>query len=390
MKRPHGASKGILVLTHKELPQVPDHVPEMRRVLDALRQHYVVAAHYGWFQDAYEPPAWVDFHFAPRTTVRFARPEAVRALPFNSSHFTPACFRPRPTEKQWDVIAVTRPVAFKNTDRLLRALRILKTRRPQSRALVICSSSTQSKRANLTGELLRQYETDFTFNERQDIVLLVSRTAVTPFAFPRRDLAWLYSASRTFALFSDQEGGAKAVKEAMLCGLPVVLNRQLRGGGLEFCNESNSRLFTTETEAAEAMLELLTRPEGLILDTTELARQASETHTIPRLLDALAALYAELGLPWDGAVDTEDLSMKLPSHSPELVPHDLKSGWTSDLRAPSAMLTFLAQLVQEAGGAPLGTVSTMRAGLHFKRLEGERRARRLLGQAKSLIRPKKP
>lgn len=386
MKRPLGASKGILVLTHKELPQVADHVPGMRRVLDVVRHHYLIAAHYGWFQQAYVPPQWVDFHFAPRATVDFARPGEVRALPFNSSYFIPACFRPRATEKQWDVIAVTRPVAFKNTDRLLRALRILKDRRPQSRALIICSSSTKSTRENLADQLLSQYERDFTFDERQDIALLMSRTALTPFAFPRRDLAWLYSASRVFALFSDQEGGSKAVKEAMLCGLPVVLNRHLRGGGLEFCNDENSRLFSDENEAASVMAELLDLRSASPLDTSELARQTSETYTVPKLLDALATLYDQLGLPWQGPVDTEDLSMKLPSHSPELVPQALQAGWTSDLRTPSAMLTFLNGLVLEAGGDPLGPMANLRADLHFKQLEGRRRARRLLGRAKALVR----
>jgi len=350
MKRPTPRSKGLLVLTHKELPHVLLELPAFSAIVARLREHYVIGVHYGWFRSGLTPVSWVDFHFAPESTVTFEAGERVRALPFNSSHFVPAFFREEQLAKQWDIVSVTRPVAFKNTDELLRSLRLVRDRRPSTRALIVCSGTTETREPEALGALWRQYQTSFSLRERQDIVLLPFELEGPPFPFPRRDIAWLYNSSRLFTLFSSREGGSKAIKEALLCGLPVVLRRGLLGGGLEFATPDNSRLFADEREAAEAMLEVLEHPVRFRVDTQALARRANETYTVPQLLERLAQLYAELGLVWEGEVDTEDLGMKLPSHHPELLPPDLRGHWTSDLPSSRAALAFFTRLVAEASG----------------------------------------
>ncbi len=352
MKRPTLRSKGILVLTHKEVPQVLLELSAFKKLLARVRERFLIGVHYGWFRAGLVAPAWVDFHFAPESTVTFDDPAAVHALPFNSSHFIPACFCDRGLDKQWDIISVTRPVAFKNTHELLRCLRLVSDQRPGTRALVICSGTTDTREPDTEGALWQQYQTSFSANERQDIVFLPFRLAGAPFPFPRRDIAWLYNASRIFTLFSSREGGSKAIKEALLCGLPVVLKRDLLGGGLEFATPENSRLFASEREAADAMCEILDHYPSHRFDTEELARRASEPYTVPRLLERLEQLYQALGLVWEGEVDTEDLSMKLPSHHIDLLSPELRQGWTSDLSSPNAALSYLAGLVEAPDGAP--------------------------------------
>jgi glycosyltransferase involved in cell wall biosynthesis len=351
MKRPTARSKGILVLTHKELPQVLAGAPGFARVLARVREKFVIGVHYGWFRSGLVAPAWVDFHFAPESTVTFDSPAAVRALPFNSSHFTPACFRDLGLAKHWDIVSVTRPVAFKNTHELLRSLRLVSDRRPHTRALVVCAGTTDTREPAALDALWQQYLGSFSASERQDIVFLPFQLAGAPFPFPRQDVAWLYNSSRLFTLFSSREGGSKAIKEALLCGLPVVLKRGLTGGGLEFANAGNSRLFGDEAEAAQAICEVLDNPSAFRFDAEAIAQRASERFTVPLLLERLERLFQELGLLWEGDVDTQDLSTKLPSHHPELIPSALKRHWTSDLSSPRTMLAFLAGLV-EVDGAP--------------------------------------
>src|SRR5688572_1428824 len=110
MKQPSAKARGILVLTHKEMGFVRPDLPPFQRCLELLRQRFVVGIHYGHFRDNLEPGSWVDFHFAPPDTARFAHPERVRAFPFSSSHFIPSFFRDQSLPKQWDIICVTRPI----------------------------------------------------------------------------------------------------------------------------------------------------------------------------------------------------------------------------------------------------------------------------------------
>lgn len=349
MKQSSPEARGILVLTHKEIGFVRTDLPPFRRCLELLRRRYVIGIHYGHFRDNVRPGSWVDFHFAPSDTVRFAHPEAVRAFPFSSSHFIPSFFRDQQLPKPWDIISVTRPIPLKGNESLLRSLALTKRRRPQTRALIV-STGTKGGRNENGDQLWATYQRDLSYEERQDIVLLPFELTGRPFAFPRKDLAWLYNSSRVFTLFSDKEGGSKAIKEALLCGLPVVLRRELIGGGLELTNEHNSQLFSDENGAAEAFCHILDNYERFRFDPAPLAERASEVHTVGKLEALLRQMYSELNEPWDGVWDSTDLSMKLPSHHPGLIPQHLAQGWTSDLPSSRAMLEFFALLLERANG----------------------------------------
>jgi glycosyltransferase involved in cell wall biosynthesis len=349
MKQPTPKARGILVLTHKEMVFVRPDLPPFRRGLDLLRQRFVIGIHYGHPRENLTASSWADFHFAPPRTVRFTQPETVRAFPLTSNYFIPSFFRDQQLPKQWDIICVTRPIPLKGNDSLLRSLALTKRRRPQTRALIVCTGTKAGHNEN-TDELWTAYQRDLSYEERQDIVLLPFELGGRPFAFPRQDLAWLYNSSRVFTLFSVKEGGSKTVNEALLCGLPVVLRRDLLGGSLDFANEHNSRLFSDENEAADAFCDILDNYERFRFDPTPLAERASEVHTVSKLEALLSELYAELGEPWDGVWDSSDLSMKLPSHHPGLIPSHLAQAWTSDLLSPSALLEFFSLLLERAGG----------------------------------------
>ena len=350
MKRPFGASKGIVVFTHKETSTLSSSLSVLQRLLQRVRERYVVAVHYGWYSRIDGPPAWVDFHFAPEATVVFAEPDRVRRIPMNSSYFVPSYFRPVKMPKQWDVISVTRPAPFKNTDQLLAALRVLKDMRPQSRALVVCATSQRSRTTGMLAGVERQYQELFSPAEREDVVLLPFNLQGAPFPFPRRDVAFLYNASRLFTLFSKREGGSKAIKEALLCGLPLVLDADLEGGGLEFATAKNSRVFRGVKQAAERMAEVLDHSADFEFDTSGLARRISETYTVPELMAHLARTFEELGIPFEGEVDTHELGMKLPSHHSSLERDAKERGWAADLQTHRAAAAFLRGLLESGQG----------------------------------------
>jgi hypothetical protein len=155
-----------------------------------------------------------------------------------------------------------------------------------------------------------------------------------------------------FTLWSDIEGESRVIKEALMCGLPVLVKAHLRGGGLDFLNADNSRQFSSTADGAERMLEMLEHPERFHVDAASVADQIGETANIPRFVAAVRALFDAAGVPFDGELDTEDLSRKLPSHAEQL-PRDMCYPGTDDLRSAEAVLRFVRGV---CAGVPFASV----------------------------------
>jgi glycosyltransferase involved in cell wall biosynthesis len=347
LKRPVGQSKGVAMFTHKERALLSLSAPLIGSELRRLRERYVVGMHWGFYAVDVPTMSAVDFHLAKPSTVKFRSPSEVRALPFNSSMFTPEYFRQEPRVKHWDIISVTRTAKFKNTDQLLDALRIVYDRRPETHTLVICTASPVPDPVREDLGIWRKYEDSFDELERERFKLVMTNGALFPFS--RRDMAFFYQSSRVFTLFTKTEGVAKVVNEALLCGLPVVIQSAFQGGGADYLTPLNARRFSSAAEGADALLELL-EGEPVRFDTQALAEEVSETHGIARFEGALQQLFSELGLPYEGELDAIDLSRKLPAHRPGMLPSSLRVGSTWDLITPRAMLAYLRSVLD---GAPL-------------------------------------
>ncbi len=390
MKRPQGASKGIVVLTRAEVQHVLDDLRLVRHVLSALREQYLVAVAESWSRAPVGSAEWVDFHFTPKGAVCFEAPGTARILPFDASSFIPAYFRPRGGDPQWDVVAVTQATEGAHVDHMLKALRELKDRRPQTRAMIFCRAPGTLASPGTLSWVLEQYRRDFTSEGRDDIALVVLHPQSCPMPLPMRDLAWIYGACRAYLSFDTTEQSPVAAKQALLAGLPIVVHRECEGGVVELAEPTNSRLFGTVDEAVQGLLELLDMPGRLRFDTTSLARSSSETHTVPQLLDALRKLYQDLALPFDGEVDTSDLCSKLSQSMPTLPP-GLDMAWGHQVSTPTQMLERLKQLVMETSGSPpLGPLGMLQAELDCRRRTGQVRARSLFGQARRMFKRATP
>lgn len=375
MKEARGASKGLLVFTSAELPTNLSAAPTIQKLLRAVRQRYLLAVHYG--ADTHGvviPPPWADLHFSahPELHVRGAEPRSV--LPFDESTFVPSYFRPGPS-KRWDILSVlgAEPEAF---GVVLRTLRVLKDERPTTRALLLWGDAEDSLpelRACRT-----RYEELFTFDDRQDITLLATVGEVT---LARRDRAWLYAQCRCLLMGGSQPRHG-IVTEVASCEVPVVLPNRLVDARLSFLTEHNSARYADEHQAAEQLRALLDRYVAAGPDASVLVRATCETHTIPQLLDALTEVYRELGLPWEGAVDTEELSLKLGSACSELLPDELRAGARDGVVSAQDLARWLSRLATSAGAPPpLTAGETLRTQVLSRSVSGQRLARRLLGRA---------
>jgi glycosyltransferase involved in cell wall biosynthesis len=346
LKRPTVASKGIVVFTHKELEHLDAPVAPLQLALTGLRDRYLLGVHWGNFRSGVVSPWWADFHLAGEGTVEFDDLRDATRLTLCSRNFTPAVFRDLGLAKRWDVINVARPVPVKRLDDFLHVIREVYDRGRALKVLAVCPGPLDmSDPRAWYSDLYRDYERMFTPQERETFTLLVLRGDGYPFPLSQSAIAELYNLSRVFTLFSDREGESRVVAEALLCGLPVLARTDLVGGGLDYLDRTNSRLFATLPEAADALLDLVDR--DVRVDTASLAAELAEEHSVPRLEAAMRELFEQRGLVFEGPMETSDLGRKLPSHFRELPPR-LRERWTNDLRSPEAALRYAHMLVDSS------------------------------------------
>lgn len=346
LKRPVPGCRGVLVFTHKERAVLDSPSPLIRNLIASVRQRYVLGMYWGWFSPNTIPPEYIDFHLGHESSVTFSGERPVRRLGYHSSSFTPAAFRFRPeVPKQWDVMSITRALRAKHTGELLEALALFLEARPAARALVICMAPRELTNKD-EPDLVQRYERLLSEDTKQRLSFVYMQGGPAR-PFNREDVAYLYAASRSFALFSSREGASRSVKEALLCGLPILAREGLEGGGLDHLKPSNSRLFRNPGDAAMKLAELLDDPNVQQAAIAREVEHLSETHGVPELRRDLTRLLGELGESPPGDFLLHDLSIRLPSHDPREVPRELQHGLTTDLLRPADLARYLKFLVHD-------------------------------------------
>ena len=346
LKRPVPGCRGVLVFTHKERAVLDSPSPLIRDLIARVRERYVLGMYWGWFSPNTTPPEYIDFHLGHESSVTFSGERPVRRLDYHSSSFTPAAFRYRPeVPKQWDVMSITRALRAKHTGELLEALALFLEARPKARALVICLAPRELSNKD-EPDLVEKYERLLSDEAKQRLSFVyIQGGPARP--FNREDIAYFYAASRSFALFSSREGASRSVKEALLCGLPVLAREGLEGGGLDHLSRENSRLFVDASDAATKLAELLDDPNVRQEAIARAVEHLSETHGVPELRRDLTQLLEELGESSPRDFLLHDLSIRLPSHDPRELPREVQHGLTTDLLRPADMARYLKFLVDD-------------------------------------------
>ncbi|WP_254823388.1 glycosyltransferase [Haloglomus halophilum] len=345
LKPPVGGSPGLLMFTHKERPYFFDSPEPLARRLVALKERYVLGLQWGAYHADVGDTPYVDFQMACPGTVDWAPGADPRLVELCSRDFTPARFRPMDVPQQWDVFSVGHPIDIKRYSELLDTVRECFDRGVDLDVLLICAVPEPPD--DLGGywdtEFFEQYEADFTDAEREHIDLGVPVEAsfgdrpLHP--IPNEVFPYLYNASRGFALFSREEGQSKVVHEALCCGTPVVVHEGLKGGGRDKLDATNSLQFGDVDEAADAF-QTLAEGDAPSFDAEPLRRELVEAFTGPVFEERVREVYADLGRPYEGDLETTDLAFKLGSHTVTL-PESMRSGNTNDLRSREAFVRFV-------------------------------------------------
>lgn len=345
MKQPCGSSKGIIILTHKEGILLRSRLGCVRRAIRALKERYLLGMHWGFYLDSVPYTDAIDFDLAADSILARRCNPRVPGINLISRNFVPDMFQPdAAVRKQWDVLTVSNNVRFKRLDQFLRTMRLVYDQRPQTRCLLVAPEDPKASPGRWYTELMDDYARLFSADEqaRFDVMLLKRGSRMHPLT--QETLAFLLQASKVFTLFSDREGGSKAISESLVSGVPVVVKRTLEGGGRDYLDEYNSRQFDTIEEAATCLLDLI--DHGSTFDRDSMARQLSQTYTAATLKDQLSRVFEVCDVPFEGELDLEGLDRKLPSHTTNL-PRVWCHRLSDDLRSPLGLLRFIADILGE-------------------------------------------
>jgi hypothetical protein len=203
--------------------------------------------------------------------------------------------------------------------------------RPSSKALLVCPEIPDPNPAHEYVEMVKDYRALFTESERKNTTLLLTSSQLYPFPLEQETIAFLYNSSRFFALFSEQEGESRVISEALLCGLPVIVKRDLRGGGRDYLNEQNSFQFQNLDEAASGILALLDDRMSRSVDVEAVAQALREDNSSAVFRRELAEIFAAKGFDLNDPIDLTGLDRKLPGHYVSLPP-EIRMEKTDDIR----------------------------------------------------------
>ena len=364
-KHPNKSNKGIIIFTHKELQLFNLKVNRrliknplrifstyflFKRKISRIRKKYFIGIHYGAYQSNLKSSDWVDFHMSAPGTAKFVDDPII--LPLNSANFTPLVMQKDfNAEKYWDLICVAHNTYQKKYPELLNSIRKLFDLNGNYKILfVIASSKDESDSKKFYNTLFEDYYKMFSRKEREQFTIIKTHPETGPQGLSYTFLSYLYNRSKVFTIFSQIEGESRVVKEAQLCGLPVVVKSDVKGGMRDYLNESNSLLFDNYEEAHITLKEAIDNYDKFKIDTEYWAKELREDYSLDKVKEFFKQFYNKKGSKFDEElINTDNLNRRLPAHfyDPLSVPWASNSKFrfkTTDILNVYVLQSFLKEL----------------------------------------------
>ena len=191
------------------------------------------------------------------------------------------------------------------------------------------------------------YDRLFSFEEKKIFTIDVPNSK-NIYGLKQDAMPEIYNQARVFSLFSDVEGESRVIAEALVCGIPVVVKKHLMGGGRDYLNDKNSKLFSSIDESVDAFLHVLNNYHQYEFDALTYQKELREDYTIPKLKKTIQQYYKNNNLVFKGCLNVENLTRQLPSHVVSLPMRLLKKeSRTNDLKSPLAVVGFIKFLLKK-------------------------------------------
>ena len=340
-KHPNKSNKGIIIFTHKEL-QIFNLKVNRRLVknpfrilttylifkiyISRIRKNYFVGIHWGFYSKNQITPEWVDFHLSAPGTASFN--DNTTVFPLNSANFTPMVMnRESGQDRYWDLICIAKNDAKKNYPELLKSVRKLYDIDQNIKVLFVIASNKNEGKKNYYNEIFNDYNQMFSPNEREQFTIIKTHPETGFQGFSYTFLSYLYNRSKVFTIFSRIEGECRVVKEAQLCGLPVVVKSDVQGGIRDYLNKDNSLYFDNYEDAHITLKKAIDNYDNFKIDTEYWAKELREDYSLDKLKEYLFEFYNSKGIKFDEElINTDNLNRRLPAHY-----YDTKSvPWATD------------------------------------------------------------
>lgn len=330
------SQKGIIVFTHKEVEYFTYHQKSFSKLFTSIvknpgnlisfieslliskyirviSKHYFIGVHYGWAYDYEIDHDWIDFHLSGPTTIRSKSKHVAQICYLNSSNFVSKNIYKEVTDKYFDLISITKNTKNKNIDKLLLSVRKLYDVDDRYRVIIIISSNKREDERRYYTRIYDDYYNLFSPKERERFTILKTDAEMGFQGLSSTMISFFLNRSKAFTLFSSIEGSSKVVKEALACGLPIILYDKILGGALNYLNEGiNLKTFKSYEKAHLIIKEVIDNYEKYSISVPD---ELNYDYNLNYLHSYFSDLYKKNGLLYDGKlINTDNLNRRLPSH----------------------------------------------------------------------------
>ena len=248
-------SKGIVIITHKEIARYNPIFDKIIKLLSELQHQYFIIYHNG-FSIIPSDMTIIDLYM---TTIPSSFNK--KCIPFTSRNFLDKIFKnnieniyerfnrmlethhisfkkvERNNQKIFDFICVNRSVEFKKTLDLLKySIEYIKNTN-KNVCFVVIENNEKNPYYN---EIIKYYE-----QNKLDNLLFINGLNIQKVknsiwkGLTREELSTVYNLSKVYMHGCEEEGESRTIHEALCCGCMVLAKENMKGGGLDYLNNTN-------------------------------------------------------------------------------------------------------------------------------------------------------
>ena len=333
--------KGILILTHKELPFFLQH-------LSKLSTNYYLFVHYGFLVNINNHPL-ITYNMMPDS-----RCIQNNYIPFTSRNFLSKHFNNNSNIKQtneniklilqknniifpikvdiknFNFIINTRAAEFKKAFELLEySLQYLDKNENDKICFILLEQDVNN---NDYKKIINHWNK----NKHKNICFIdthfINSNNTCYKGFTNEELSNFYKSSKIYMHACESEGESRTIHEALCCGCMVLAKENMKGGGLDHLNNKNSILYN-HTNVIEKMIYISNNHKNYIYNT-DIFKKLNEEYTVDVFLNFIYNSLSYNNIlsyeEFKYKSNTTQLMFSLPGHNLS-VPWYIKNKPTADI-----------------------------------------------------------
>ena len=316
--------------------------------LKLLKKKYFLLMHWSWYGYKENDIPFIDYHLAGKTTLSFKNPKKNKIIDFCNRNFIDKIFQQKKMTKIYDVISVLRPVHWKNLKELfIAANKIYKKNFLCSFLIIIPMPDDKefygSKKSYT--KLIEDYNHYIDKAHRKYFTILPINTFNYKYSLTKEQICNFYNLSKIFILPVRKEGASRVIHEALLCNLPIIYYKYLKGGGADYLDKTNSICYKSETDIYKKIIYSIKNYKKFKIDKKKTKYLMSEEYQLPKFRKFIKKIYYENGDNFDDKIDLSELDRKLDSHKISLK-KSLRKPITNHIKNFSSFYKYICLLLE--------------------------------------------